>query len=125
MLMLCPSCDKRICTANQSRFDVFTCECGRQFRGIHADIDMVNNTIWSIGQVLVPLWKTVIGTREICYWHTACPYCWIQVPLVKSSVSKGYNSPDYCYSCQKRLPTETVNHFVKYDEKSKKWVLRT
>lgn len=109
MYMFCPSCNDRIHTRSRSRFHVFTCDCGRQFRGIDADVDIVHSAIWRVGQAIVPGWKQVLGRHNTFMNETMCPFCWCEIPLKKKTNSKGYYSPDCCHACGNELPTEPVN----------------
>jgi len=86
-----------------SRFDIFTCTCGRRFRGIGAELAGVD---FIVNKYLNPL--KFLSTEYESAGHTPCPYCSAAIPL-SSSRFPGVETPDYCWSCTKQLPTSRIN----------------
>lgn len=107
MKMICPTCNSNVDCGNVSRFSIFQCGCcDTQFRGIHANANIVNSTVRTISRMVMPL-HIILGGDTLQWWETPCPYCWHSIPLTQASV--GFNSPDNCGACGQSLPKDKIS----------------
>jgi len=102
MWVYCPDCNSSVSTGTHSRYGVFSCTCGRKFRGIWAEVNEIHR--WLVGFWIPPndpsIWPENRG-------KTPCPYCgqWVSGRIT------GY-WPVVCPHCTRDLPTDNVNETV-------------
>lgn len=110
MKLHCPSCDRKLEIGNASRYDVFACPCGRNFRGIHAEDSLldalVENLVFPLHLLTGGLFYKGVTERN----STACPFCHAEIKVSSDPNYFGVVGPDYCWACTKKLPTEAVNN---------------
>lgn len=110
MKIICPTCDTNMEIGSQSRYAIFTCSCGRKFRGIYAEVNMVNVVANKFGSLFIPLYNAIV--RPSVNWdETECPNCWSSIPLAENPQYQGFISPSSCWSCGCKLPTSIVKEF--------------
>jgi len=101
MKLICPSCQSRVDIGAESRYDIFTCNCGRRFRGIWANLAALD---FVVNKYLNPL-SLFWGDSYELPNHTACPYCNSRIRIGDG----GSSSPSHCWACGKGLPTSRIN----------------
>lgn len=99
MWLYCPSCSKSVDVGNNSRYEIFSCTCGRKFRGVWAKVNEIHR--WGLG------WW--IPRNDASIWpenrgKTPCPFCgeWV------NSRTTGY-WPSVCQHCTRDLPIDEIN----------------
>lgn len=105
MKLICPSCQARLDIGAASRFDIFTCTCGRQFRGIYADFAHLDFLV-----------KKFLLLRSYASGYdaphcTPCPWCGSVITLKPHPKYVGFSPPQYCWACCQELPTSRINQF--------------
>jgi len=114
MKLHCPTCNRPVDIGNASRYEVFTCACGRRFRGIHAEECLADYLFWKFAGV--PMRLMTFGlfgrldTNKLNY--TRCPYCDAEIGIEGNRDTLGVTGPSHCWACTNKLPTEPVNNLT-------------
>lgn len=112
MKLYCPTCDRMIDIGSASRFDVFSCPCGRQFRGIHAGEGLLDVVVEKLVFPFHLLTAGIFYNGPTLLNQTPCPYCHAAIKVSPSSEYKGVEAPEYCWACTNKLPTDAVNNLL-------------
>lgn len=122
MKLHCPTCDRKLDIGGASRYETFTCPCGRNFRGIHAKEGLLDVVIEKLVFPFHLLTAGIFFKGPTLLNQTPCPFCHARIKVSTNPEYKGVVGPEYCWACTKKLPTEPVNNMVKWD--GSKWVPR-
>lgn len=123
MKLHCPTCNRKIDIGHASRFDVFSCPCGRQFRGIHAEEGLLDVVAEKLVFPLHLLTAGIFYKGPSLLNQTPCPHCHASIKVAPSTEFKGVETPEHCWACTHKLPTDAVNNLLTWD--GSKWVPRT
>lgn len=122
MKLHCPTCNGAVDIGDASRYSIFTCGCGRQFRGIHADECLADYLFWKFAGVPTRLLTFGLFGRldQNKLNYTLCPFCDAEISISYRTEFKGVSGPENCWACTRKLPTEAVNNLIEWD--GQKWV---
>lgn len=117
MKLHCPTCNRPVDIGNASRYEVFTCACGRKFRGIHAEECLLDYLFWKYAGVPVRLLTFGQFGRldQNKLTITSCPFCDSEIGISYNSKYLGVTGPSHCWACTNKLPTDPVNNLIERD----------
>lgn len=116
MKLHCPTCNQPVDIGNASRYEVFTCACGRQFRGLHAEECLLDYLFWKFAGPTMRLFSFGLAGRidQNKLNYTFCPYCDAEISISYSKEFLGVTGPVNCWACTRTLPTDAVNNLKKW-----------
>lgn len=122
MKLHCPTCNRAVDIGDASRYEVFTCACGRQFRGLHAEECLTDYLFWKFAGVPMRIFTFGLFGRidQNKLNSTCCPHCNAEIGIANSREFLGVTGPECCWACTRKLPTEAVNNLIEWD--GQRWV---